>query len=208
MSAPTRNRRPLWVRVASRTASLFGVRFFNMLYGERSLADAIQHVEPSPGLGIRLATPRDLELLQSELSEDQASSCRIAAAQQSRCFTAFAGEDIAGYSWFNTRMIYMLRWKVQALPPEGAYTYNSYVRPEFRGQKIFQRLTEAVYSELEKEGFEFCCNLVDRNNTPSVAARRRLGTQFHAAPFLKLPGMNLLPLRRLPFGVTVPESQS
>jgi len=102
----------------------------------------------------------------------------------------------------------MLRSRVHALPPEGAYTYNSWVRPEYRGQKIFQCLTRTVYSELKKESFEFCCNLVDRSNAPSVAARRRLGAQFHAAPILELPGLNPLPLRRLPFGVSVGASQS
>jgi hypothetical protein len=91
---------------------------------------------------------------------------------------------------------------VQSLPPGGGYTYNSFVRPEFRGQRIFQCLTEAVYSKLEREGFQFCCNLVDRDNSPSIAARERLGAQFHAAPILKLPGLDPLPIRRLPFGST------
>jgi hypothetical protein len=68
-------------------------------------------------------------------------------------------------------------------------------------------LTEAVYCRLAKEGFRFCCNLVDRDNAPSIAARRRLGAVFHPAPILKLPGLNPLPLRALPFGVTNEDGQ-
>lgn len=208
MPAPARYRKPLWVRVASRTAGVFGVRFYNMLYGECSLVDAVRQVGPPPGLEIRPTPPEDLESLQSKLSQTQADWCRIALGHGSRCFTALDGQEIAGFSWLNTQFIYMLRSRVRALPPEGAYTYSSWVRPEYRGQKIFQCLTEAVYSELRKEGFEFCCNLVDRHNAPSVAARRRLGAQFRASPILKLPGLNPLPLRRFPFGVSAGESQS
>jgi ribosomal protein S18 acetylase RimI-like enzyme len=207
MQAPVRDHRPLWVRVASRTAALFGVRFYNMLYGERSLGDAMQNVEPLPGLVVRRATPLDLARLGAVLAPAQVKSCQIATAQHSNCFVAVEGEEIAGYSWLNTSDIYLLGWKVQSLPPQGSYTYNSFVRPEFRGRKIFQRLTEAVYSELELEKFQFCCNLVDRDNAPSVAARRRLGAQFHAAPILKLPGLNPLPLLRFPFGVSASDSQ-
>lgn len=208
MPATARDSRPSWVRVTSRTAGLFGVRFYNMLYGERSLVDAVQAVEPPPGLEIRRATAQDLELLAAELAPPQAEACRIAAAQQSRCLVAVVGQEVAGYSWLNTADIFLLRWRVQALPPQGGYTHNSFVRPRFRGLKIFQCLTEAVYSDLKQRGFRFCCNLVDRDNAPSVAARKKLGALFRAAPILKLPGLDPLPLRRLPFGVSVGESQS
>ena len=206
MTATTRDRRPLWVRVTSRTAGRVGLHFYNMLYGERSLVEPVQHVEPPPDLEIRRATARELELVASKLDPPQAESCRIAAAQQSRCLLAMVGQDLAGYSWLNTDDIYLLSWRIQALPPEGGYTYNSFVHPEFRGQKIFQCLTEAIYTELQQAGFEFCCNLVDRDNAPSVAARRRLGAQFRAAPILKLPGLNPVPLLRFPFGVSASES--
>ena len=202
MAATKSDRRPLWIRASSRVAALFGVRFYNMLYGERSLLETLEHVEPSSDLMIREATAGDLELLSSVLDPEQAESCRTAADQQSRCLVALHGQEIAGYSWLNTRDVFLLSWRVQRLPPEGGYTYNSFVRPEFRGQKIFQCLTEAVYSQLEQEGFQFCCNLVDKDNAPSIAARGRLGAQFHAAPILKLPGLDPLPLRRLPFGST------
>ena len=208
MPVTASDNRPLWVRVTSRTAGLFGVRFYNMLYGERSLLETAQSVEPPPGLELRRATSGDLDRVASKLAPPQAESCRIAAAQRSQCLVAMVGQMLAGYSWFNTEDIYLLSWKVQALPPGGGYTYNSFVQPEFRGQKVFQCLTEAIYTELRQAGFEFCCNLVDRDNAPSVAARRRLGARFHAAPILKLPGLNPLPLRRLPFGSSAGETQS
>lgn len=208
MPPTTNDSKPLWVRATSRTAGLFGVRFFNMLYGERSLVDAVHHVEPPPGLGIRQATAQDLGFLATELAPAQAKSCRIAAAQQSRCFVAVIDQRVAGFSWFNTGDIYLLSWRVQALPPEGGYTYNSFVQPQFRGQKIFQCLTEGVYSALKQAGLEFCCNLVDKNNAPSVVARKRLGALFHPAPILKLPGLDPLPLRRFPFGFSAGDPQS
>ena len=208
MPPSDRHRKPLWVRTSSRAAALFGVRFYNMLYGERSLLGALPRVEPPRTLQVREATARDLEQMGSELHPAQAEACRIAAGQDSRCVIALDGNEIAGYSWFNTCDIYLLSWRMQTLPAEGGYTYNSFVRPEHRGQKVFQCLTQAVYSRLAQEGFRFCCNLVDRDNTPSIAARRRLGAVFHPAPILKLPGLDPIPLRALPFGSTTQDSQN
>jgi ribosomal protein S18 acetylase RimI-like enzyme len=207
MPTPDLHHKALWVRTGSRAAALFGVRFYNMLYGERSLLGALQRVEPPRTLQVREATARDLERMDSELDPAQAEACRIAAAQQSRCVIALDGKQIAGYSWVNTHDIHLLSWRMQALPSEGSYTYNSFVRPEHRGQKIFQCLTEGVYSRLAQEGFRFCCNLVDRDNAPSIAARRRLGAVFHPAPILKLPGLDPFPLQAVPFGATTEDSQ-
>ena len=208
MATSGRHRKPLWVRVSSRAAALFGVHFYNMLYGERSLLCALQQVEPPPTIHIREAKDRDLERLGSELNPAQAEACRMAAAQQSRCLIALDGKRLAGYSWFNTQDIHLLSWRMLPLPAEGGYTYNSFVLPEYRGQKIFQCLTEAVYSRLAREGFRFCCNLVDRDNAPSIAARRRLGAVFCPAPILKLPGLDPFPLQALPFGSTTKDDQA
>ena len=118
MASTARNGRPAWVRVSSRTAGLVGVRFYNMLYGERSLVDPRPRVEPPPGLSIRWAGDRDLERMALELAPRQVESCRLAVTQQSRCLLASIGDEIAGYCWLNTEDIYLLRWKVQALPAE------------------------------------------------------------------------------------------
>ena len=137
MTATTRDRRPLWVRVTSRTAGRFGLRFYNMLYGERSLVEPVQHVEPPPDLEIRRATARELELVASKLDPPQAESCRIAAAQQSRCLLAMVGQDLAGYSWLNTDDIYLLQ-------PRGQRQCSFRSRTQTAGRPVSRRTHSQV----------------------------------------------------------------
>ena len=196
--------KPLIQRFASRIAALFGVHFYNLLYGEKSLLEKIETVMPAPEVRVDLAREVEIENLLRRLPPEQSRYCLTAREVGSECWIAWHGEEIAGYSWVNRQQVNLLGWYLFELPESGAYTYNSYVWPEYRGRKIFQLLTEAVYKHMQAEGFAFCGNLVDRSNAASIGARRIFGLVYQPAPVLKIPGRGPFVLGRLPeLGMTV-----
>lgn len=201
---PETTTKPLWQRVASRTAGLFGVRFYTMLYGERSLVDPIVPIEARVDLDIRLATPADLDRLVAAMQPVDRRLAERAIENDSECLIGWHDTEIAGYSWLNRRRVLLLGEHLCDLPPEGGYTFFSYVWPAYRGKKVFQALTGAVYLYLQADGRRFCCNLVDRNNAGSIGARAKYGVAYQAAPCLKLPGTRPRVLgRRFQMGVTL-----
>ena len=196
--------KPLIQRIASHIAALFGVRFYNLLYGERSLLEKIETVIPTLEVRVETASEEELEAVLSRLPPEQSRYCLTAREVGSECWIAWHGEEIAGYLWVNRQQVNLLGWHLFELPESGVYTYNSYVWPEYRGRKIFQRATEVVYKHLQAEGFAFCCGLIDRSNAASIGARRIFGLVYQPAPVLKIPGRGPFVLGRLPeLGLTV-----
>ena len=196
--------KPLAQRLASRVAAIFGVRYFDLLYGEKCLLDSIAHIEPPPEIRIRRASPVELETLLQALPESQAGLGRTARANGGDVWIAWQGSKVAGYTWVNRQAMYLLQWRLLDLPAGGAFTFNSFVFPGYRGRRIFQCLSEHVYRDLKSSGFSFCCNLVDRNNAGSIGARAKFGVDYRPAPVLKLPGYRpVLLARRLEIGSTL-----
>lgn len=185
-------------RFASRIAAFFGVRFYNLLYGEKNLLQEIEAVSTTPEVRVDRARENDVEDLLNRLPVEQRGYCLTAKELGSECWIAWHGEEIAGYSWLNFEQVNLLGWRLFDLPESGAYTYNSYVMQEYRGRRIFQRLTETVYRHIRDEGFAFCGNLVDRSNAASIGARRRFGLIYQPAPVLKIPGRGPFILGRKP----------
>ena len=62
---------------------------------------------------------------------------------------------------------------------------------DFRGKKIFQCLTREMYIYLKNKGYRYACNLTEKNNAASIAARRNMGARIDTLRFLKLPGLPL-----------------
>jgi ribosomal protein S18 acetylase RimI-like enzyme len=190
-------------RLAGRLAGLFGVRYYTMLYSEKSLVGAIEHIEAPDAFEVRPASAGDLEAIFARQSEVEAELGRRILESGGECLIAWRQKEMAGYSWIHRDRVLLLGDPVTDLPPEGGYTFNSWVWPEFRGRKVFQVLTEHVYRTLKAEGLAFCCNLVDRNNGGSIGARRKFNVAIRPAPILKLPGLDPFPLKRpLPWNLS------
>jgi ribosomal protein S18 acetylase RimI-like enzyme len=166
-----------------------GIHFYDMYYGEIDLGRPLVEVEPSLEFEIGKASREDLPEILQVLNPERKRSFQHSIDIGSSCIVARYRGRIAGYSWCQQRVIDLAGLTVRELPAKVGYTYNSFVLPEFRGKKLFQRLTLAVYRDFREQGFSFVGNLVDRANTPSIAARQRLGVTFQSARFLKLPGL-------------------
>lgn len=190
-------------RLAGGLAGLFGVRYYTMLYSEKSLVGEVEHIEAPDALEVRPASAEDLEVIFARQSGSEEELGRRILELGGECLIAWRQEEMAGYSWIHRDRVLLLGDPLTALPPEGGYTFNSWVWPEFRGRKVFQVLTEHVYRTLKAEGLTFCCNLVDRNNGGSIGARSKFHVAVRPAPILKLPGLDPFPLkRRLPWNLS------
>lgn len=168
-------------------AGKFGFYFLRMYYGEKDLNEPIPNIQAPTNLDISCANVEDLEQIKRMLPPNQARLLQRYADLGDTCLVAKCDGKIAGYSWWNRREIRFGIHTFVRLPENMGYTFGSLVFPEFRGKKIFQCLTCAVYSSLKAQGCEFCCNLVDQANGPSVGARRNLGATFQPVRILKLP---------------------
>ena len=115
----------------------------------------------------------------------RAASFQRAFRVGSTCYVALADGAIAGYSWVNREIIDIPGLLTMKLPEEGAYNYNSFVFPEYRGCKVFQCLIARVAADMKTEGKAFVANTVNADNAPSVAARQHTGTKFRRCRILK-----------------------
>jgi len=181
--------KPRWQRLASRVAGSVGVRYYTMLYGEKSLVGEIEQIEARLALDVRPATADEQAELIETLRPVERRLAGRAVEQGGECLIAWHEDEATGYSWINREVITLVGGVLIGLPPEGAYTFNSFVWPAYRKQKIFQALTGAVYTRLKSEGYRFCCNMVDGNNDGSIGARAKYGVAYQPAPTLKLPGL-------------------
>ena len=188
-STPSAARKPLHRRLLGPVASALGVHDFLMLYGEADLARPLREIRPGLPFDVAMASRADLDELLPRLPPAQQQACRSSMGFDSQCFLARHDGRIAGYSWYHPTLLSIVHLPMETLPPTIAYTSASYVLPEFRGKKLFQRLTLAVYEHARQEGRGFVCNLVERSNAASIAARQRLSVEFQPVRIVAFPGL-------------------
>jgi ribosomal protein S18 acetylase RimI-like enzyme len=196
-------------RILSRTAGIFGVRYFDLYYGEKDLRAGVETVSSPIDLDVRRAGEKDLDYIIGRLGPEAKRNFDFAKSIGSVPYVAVHDEKIAGYSWCNREMVDLVGMCVARLPREGSYNYNSLVFEEFRGKKVFQSLMGAVYRDMREAGGTFTANLVAKENKASVAARRRFGVRFQGVRFIKLPFADPIPIgKRFIVGAVVQEPQS
>jgi len=197
-------KKPALKRILSRTAGLFGVRYFDLFYGEKDLRAGVETVSSPIDLDVRRADEKDLDCIIGRLGPGTRKNFDFAKSIGSVPYVAVHDEKIAGYSWANREVVDLVGMCVARLPKEGSYNYNSLVFEEFRGKKVFQSLMGAVYREMKEAGCAFTANLVAKENQASVAARRRFGVKFQGVRFIKLPFADPIPIgRRFVVGAVV-----
>ena len=189
---PHRPPKPLVRRLLGPPLAAAGVHVFRMYRGERDLEEPL--AEPAAGLDFEIADagPDDLAELLDLVPDAQRAACRDAAGFGSSCMLARHAGRIAGYSWYDLRLLTVRHIRIAELPPDAGYTFASYVLPEFRGQKLFQLLTHRVYGTMRAAGRRRGWNLVERDNAASIAARERLGATFVPVTIVKLPGLRAI----------------
>ncbi len=190
------NRNTAVYRIAAKISHAFGVRYHDSLYGEKNLLSELPVVTSSLALDIRKAVEREIRDVALLQGGDTLSRFEFAVATGSSCYIAWVDGEPAGYSWTNNRVMMMDRHKAADVPPSGSFHFNSFIFPQFRGNKIFQCLIYHVYMDLKAQGCKFAGNFVDLENTASIKVRQNFGALFQPAKMIKLPGFRLFAVGR------------
>lgn len=201
------NRNTAYYRFAASTSRALGIRYHDSLYGEKNLLSEIPAVTSPLDMEIRLASEREIREVALLQGDDTLSRFEFALNTGSFCYIAWVGGEPAGYSWANKLVMMVDRNKAADVPPGGAFHFNSFVFPRFRGNKIFQCLIYNIYKDLKSQGCKFAGNFVDRENIASIRARQHFGVFFQPARMIKLPGFHLFTIGKgfVP-GVSMEES--
>ena len=176
---------------AARTSRTLGIRYHDSLYGEKNLLTEIPVVKSPLDLDIRKAEDTEIKHMALLQGGDTLSRFEFAVNTGSSCYIAWAEGQPAGYSWTNNRVMMVDRQKAADVPPNGSFHFNSFVFPQFRGNKIFQCLIYHVYMDLKSQGRSFAGNFVDRENIASIKARQHFGVVFQPVQIVKLPGIRM-----------------
>lgn len=169
-------------------AARFGLWRLKLMYGERDVTEPIPEVRAGIGVEVRLATKDDLDSVDAAIaSPEDLRLFRLSRESGAICFVAWVEGRPAGYSWLNLDALTLSCRVLRRLPPGYGYQCDSVVFPEFRGRKLFQKLSAAIYVYLREQGRRYACNLVARDNAASIEARRKLGATFRPVTILKFP---------------------
>jgi hypothetical protein len=93
------------------------------------------------------------------------------------CFAALAGRRLAAYGWFALGSIEPEHNGGTALsfPPDAAYMYNGFTRPEFRGKRLHGLVKGLGLRALNEHGVTKLVSTVDWTNGASLRSNFRLG---------------------------------
>lgn len=165
---------PVWFREILRRWGI-DVREFVLL--RRDLSDPF--VEPAVGIDLRVheASPDEVDHMVSSSLESERPGLLWARQQGQRCFVAVHRGQIAGYTWIDRDNVELWRNKLvlKRLATDEVYSYLSLVYPQFRGQRIFQKLKLKVYQKMREEGYQIAYSLIYKKNIPSAIAQIRVG---------------------------------
>jgi len=179
--------RPVWQKVAGRLARILGVHFYDMYLARRDLSPSTESSARCGPCGVRLATGEDLERIVSLLGGVIGEDFGHYRSFGSACYIANREGRIAGYLWVNHCIVELKGMYLAKLPAGQAFTHAAFVFPEFRGQRIYQQLRNAVCDELHKSGLSMVACLVDKANHRSIKILRQEGMTFYGAGILKFP---------------------
>ena len=170
-------------RLIRAIAALAGARAFRLF--SRPLAAA-----SAPAAGLRLLAPGEVLGLCGDPALDLAADkVKAAFDRGDLCAGAFDADRLAGYCWFAFAPLPHLDGVWVDFGPQVAWTYKSYVRPEYRGRGIARHLYvfgDAPALERRRAVSVIC---VESHNRPSIAAARGAGyANAGWAGYLRRPG--------------------
>lgn len=123
----------------------------------------------------------DISFIKDSLSgEGYAKSIDLALNDGCRVYVAKT-ERVIGFTVINPGFITLMNGCIlRMLEPGQAYSFLSYVYPDYRGKKVFQRLKRDVYELLFSQGVETVFSIVDQDNIASIKAQKHLGVDVRA----------------------------
>lgn len=175
---------PNWIK---RIFKVFGIQVHQLYYFEKDLLESIISITPSYPMDIRKAGMEDIKTLLNIVSKDSRQRIKRYQKYSSVCYIAWYKDQIAGYTWLNTKLVLLNGYSMGVLGPGGAFAFGSYVFPKFRGKKVFTALIAAYYSEMRQQGYKFEGNMTSIYNLPAIRARERFSAKRKRIYIILLP---------------------
>jgi len=182
--------RPAYQSVAGRIARVFGVQFYDLCYGQRDLSPPSESVVPTISIEVRRATTEELDRIVRRIGGGARGGFDHNIAINSTCYIAIHEGTVTGFLWVNRQVADLVGMHVAKLPAGHSFSHNAFIFPEYRGNKIYQYLRQAVCNELYESGCVSIACFVDKANTQPINVLKREGMEFHNAPVLKIPFIN------------------
>ena len=97
----------------------------------------------------------------------------------SHCLGAFAGGQLAGYSWsrYDRTSVPVRGQGLFTLNDGEAYLFDAFIAPEFRGRRLMNFLRSRQYAELRKAGKNRFYSITRAFNSSSRRFKARLGAR-------------------------------
>ncbi len=156
----------------------------------RELRDAVPTVNAEPQIELRLASRKDLALLQKMTSPGEGRRFSRRVERGRLCFIALVEGCLAAYSWSTSEVEYPLDGYGAGikLRPGDAYVYDVFTFPSYRRQGIGTSLYLYRLRYLQQQGMKRDVALVDVKNRISLDMHRSLSYcpvgRFHFRRFL------------------------
>lgn len=185
LDVPTSPARHLLRPVVAR----LGVRLFDVLYGERPIAEVPRELAASVPLVVRAPRVDDVAAIAARLGGAEGVRVAQAFGAGDMGVVATSGDEIAGFIWASLTQVALPGVPICALPRGGAYVHSAYVFPEHRGKRVLQTVARTLHLEVAARDCRFTCRLIDRANHASIAATDRGSPiRYRWAPVVVLPG--------------------
>jgi ribosomal protein S18 acetylase RimI-like enzyme len=138
-------------------------------------APAASHPPPSGG-SFRRARADDAPAFARYIGTDSEASFRARMSDDTRCYLVLTGDLIVHASWVTTSRAWTRELRRYFSPPRGeAYVYESFTRPEVRGQGAYPFALASIAQDLRADGIKRAWVGVEAGNAPSIKAVRKAG---------------------------------
>jgi ribosomal protein S18 acetylase RimI-like enzyme len=148
-------------------------RHMQLLVLARPLWTPLPEYDPKMELSIRRFELADVPSVNQINRPSEAGLCALRLSRGQRGFSAFHGDQLAGYAWADDRLDPTLeRVQFPLLPGDGV-CLDFYTAPAFREQGVQTALTSALLRDLRELGYDRALAYIEKGNLPSLAVWQR-----------------------------------
>jgi GNAT superfamily N-acetyltransferase len=130
----------------------------------------------SPSLLFRQADASDGPVYARDIGTDSPETFRRRISERTRCFLVLQGDSVVHSTWVTTAGAWTREVGRYLCPPQGeAYIYESFTRPEARGQGVYPFALERIVAWLASRGIRRAWVGVEAGNESSIRAVTKAG---------------------------------
>ena len=127
------------------------------------------------------ATPADAEDYARDIGTDSPRTFRERLTETTWCYLVRARGAIVHATWCTTSAAWTREIRAYLVPPSGdAYVYESFTRPEARGQGVYPFALAAIAADLGHTGMARVWVAVEATNHASLRAVAKAGFEPHS----------------------------